>query len=313
VKPALAKAGLVLVGLAFMLLVGEVAARVYYKLIWDVPFFRADTIRRSSEFGWAGRAVHSNVGHRPRVLVVGDSMTNGLGVADADLYSAVVAKLLDAEVFTYGGAGYGTLQEYMVVDRYLDEVRPDLVVLQVSYNDQINNSFELERASWLNNNLAIRPYLEGDRIEYRFPSRLGLLAMRSRLRLACWLAMDAHRVAAMLARKGYLHSVEEHATENGPPFLRANQTTEAIVVKLKARVGSIPLVAFSADAGADAYWRLLLARQGVPLYEGVPAEIERAERQLGSVRPDGVHWNTQGHHVVGATLARWLADQIRRR
>ena len=91
------------------------------------------------------------------------------------------SRRLNVEVFAYGGSGYGTLQESLVVDHYLPIVRPDLVLLQVSYNDFINNSFELERASYYNNNFLLRPYLEGDRIRRRFPSRLGGAAGYSRL------------------------------------------------------------------------------------------------------------------------------------
>jgi hypothetical protein len=316
---ALARIGLVVFGLVMTLGIGEAAARVYYKLAWDIDFFQALTIRRDSEFGWEGRVVFGDLNtHRRRLLVVGDSMTFGTGVLDADLYSSVLGRQLNMETFTYGGAGYGTLQEYMVVDHYLPIVRPALVLLQVSFNDFINNSFELERGSWLNNNLAIRPYLEaadlvtgqGERIRYRFPSSLGRAASQSRLMY--WFAMDTSRVTATLAAKDVLYTVESDMTEQSGRAFRAFQkslaTTETIIGKMKSRLGSIPLVVFAADNGTG-YWQAILQRQEVPFFDGVATAIEQAERQGSSVRPDGAHWDTRGHRIAGQTLAKWLAEQ----
>ena len=81
----------------------------------------------------------------------------------------LIRRLLDVEVFMYAGPGYGTLQEYLALDRYLPEVRPDLVLVQLCRNDAVNNLWALERSSYLNNNLMVRPYLEGERIvgDYR--------------------------------------------------------------------------------------------------------------------------------------------------
>lgn len=307
-KSALAKLGLVLTGLALVLILGEGAARLYYLVAWKVPFFDQLRIRRKHEFGWEGRRVFGPLDtQRFRVLVVGDSMTHGLGISDADLYSSVLGRRLNVEVFTYGGGGYGTLQEYLVVDHYLPIVRPDLVVVQVSFNDFINNSFELERASWLNNNLAIRPYLEGGRIRYRFPSRLGRAASQSRL--LYWFAMDSARVAVGLTSKGLLYTVEDDIGPAFAPFQRAIATTEEIFAKLKARVEPIPLLVFAAD-GPVPYWNQILARQHIPFYDGVPGAIVSEERRLGaSLRPDGAHWNVRGHAVAGQDLAGWLVRQ----
>jgi lysophospholipase L1-like esterase len=305
-KFAFVKIGLAVGALMFTLLLGEVIARVYYRAAYGVSLF--GNIRRDHEFGWEGRRVFGDPQTRRfRLLVVGDSMTNGAGVPDADLYSSVLGRRLDVEVFTYGGGGYGTLQEYLVVNHYLPIVRPDLVVLQVSYNDLINNSLELERASYFNNNFAIRPYLEGDRIRYHSPSRLARAASRSRL--TYWCVMNGSRVAATLATKGLLHSVEIDM-EQGltfEPLRRAAATTETLVAKLKARLGPVPLVAFAADHAR--YWPGILQHQHVPFFDGVPSAIENTERVLGaSVRPDGAHWDVRGHRVVGEVLAPWIAE-----
>src|SRR2546423_3064171 len=54
---------------------------------------------------------------RPRVMVIGDSFTQAVLVSDDQTYYAVLADRLGAEVFAYGGSAFGTLQEYMILDR----------------------------------------------------------------------------------------------------------------------------------------------------------------------------------------------------
>ena len=57
--------------------------------------------------------------------------------------------------------GYGTMQEYLAMEQWVDKINPDLLVLEVCNNDFIDNSPEMER-------LAVykvserRPYLNAD-------------------------------------------------------------------------------------------------------------------------------------------------------
>ena len=95
---------------------------------------------------------------KPRVFVIGDSFTQATAASDQQTYYAVLQRLLDVEVFAYGGGGYGSLQEFMILDRYLDLIKPSLILWQFCTNDFINNSPELETGSVINNNGIVRPY-----------------------------------------------------------------------------------------------------------------------------------------------------------
>jgi hypothetical protein len=95
---------------------------------------------------------------KPRVFVIGDSFTQAPeDASDGKTYYSDLKKL-GLEVFAYGGSGYGSLQEFMILDRYYNVVKPDLIVWQYSTNDVVNNSPELETASRVNNNGMVRPY-----------------------------------------------------------------------------------------------------------------------------------------------------------
>lgn len=75
-----------------------------------------------------------------RVLFVGDSFTDGSQVEVAELFPARVATLLDGVVTHNAGVGgYSTVQELLLLEQRLDELRPDLVVLAIYENDFIDN------------------------------------------------------------------------------------------------------------------------------------------------------------------------------
>src|SRR5437867_3136868 len=87
---------------------------------------------------------------RPKLLVVGDSFTHALEVSDDKTYYALLGDRLGAEVFAYGAGGYGTLQESLVLDEYVDIIKPDAILWQFCSNDFVNNDLELESMSYYN-------------------------------------------------------------------------------------------------------------------------------------------------------------------
>ena len=95
---------------------------------------------------------------RLRLLVLGDSFTQAVEVSDDKTYFAHLSNALHADVFAYGCGGYGTVQEYLVLDQYVDRIQPDAVLLQYCSNDFINNDYALELQSLGNNNAMRRPY-----------------------------------------------------------------------------------------------------------------------------------------------------------
>jgi lysophospholipase L1-like esterase len=311
----LAKIALTLGSLAFVLLAGELAGRIYHRVVYTVPVTATMRVHGDGVLGWEGKKLFGDPDSpRPKILVLGDSMTHGLGVEDNQLYATVLGRALGAEIFLYAGSGYGTLQEALALDMVLPLVRLDLVVLQVSGNDFINNSLPLERASYLNNNFAERPYLVGDCIEYHFPARFGAtrLFVARHSRLAYELVVAADRVGADLARRGFLRGVESDIFERGlafPPFAMSVGTTERIIERMRLRLDGITFVALAADAYL-APWRQIFARQGIPFIEDAVHRVHDEERRGAALRlQDGAHWNAAGHEVVGRVLAEKLSTR----
>ena len=110
----------------------------------------------TDERGWRG----DGVGAESALIAVGDSFTHAAGVADGDTWFEVLAAELEVPVVGLGVNGYGTVQQWMLARRELQALpRPVAVVVQMTDNDPVNNSLELERRSWRNNNLLRRPYI----------------------------------------------------------------------------------------------------------------------------------------------------------
>jgi hypothetical protein len=213
------------VSAAIMLGLGELTIRSIHLLRDGIPFFesvdggRIGPISLDQELGWkatehyqetlvertnAGRPYsvrrsQKQYGFRQfgdldskkmRLLVIGDSFTHATAVSDDRTYHALLAQLLDVEVFAYGAGGYGTLQELMILDRYIDTIRPDVILWQYCANDFINNDNELERLSLVNNNGWVRPYLQKGQVLLLSPKESSLqvrewINRRSQVPLFC--------------------------------------------------------------------------------------------------------------------------------
>jgi len=101
-----------------------------------------------------------------RVLVLGDSCTFGLGVADDETYPSVLEELLradgvDAAVFNTGVPGYDTAQELALLRRVGPIVRPHVVLVTWLANDAAVDWVDRNRR-----NVVHEGYLMDDVREY---------------------------------------------------------------------------------------------------------------------------------------------------
>lgn len=75
-----------------------------------------------------------------RVLVLGDSFTEGVQVGEQDLFTAQLERNLpDVEFINAGVGGYGTIQEYLFLASEGLKYSPDLVLLMFFENDLSDN------------------------------------------------------------------------------------------------------------------------------------------------------------------------------
>jgi len=128
--------------------------------------------------GYRGTAL-APAGAKRRVLALGDSVTFGLGVADAQSWPRQLQDKLNAasgtdawEVVNMGTPGYAALQGLRTLDKYGLSLAPDVVIACFGQNDfdTWGPQTDLERA---------RAEAENIHVEQRSPSDLFVLARRA--------------------------------------------------------------------------------------------------------------------------------------
>jgi len=342
-----------LASLFLLLVMGELALRTWHYFRWHVSFLEGQPgdlrnlspITVDAQLGWRATPNYRFSGKKRsadkteysvdmsqdangfrmfgdltssarRVFVIGDSFTQAVQVSDDKTYYAPL-KALNMNVFAYGGGGYGSLQEYMILDKYFDVIKPDLIIWQYSTNDIVNNSPELEAASTINNNDMVRPYLVDETVQYILPrnhaAALRLFALRySRLLYIILNSMDRLRTTLPL------HTVEMESSPGEvahPQFLKALATTDEIIGKVRRRVGRVPIVGFIVGADKVVYgpeyiegFQKVSLNHQVMLAD-VEYEVLKADR-LGTVviAEDKAHWNEMGHHIASLALTKFLSE-----
>lgn len=297
-----------------LLWVAEVCVRVYHKRSKDLPYLLPLNVFYDPVLGWKGKKAFGDPrSPRPKLLVIGDSFTDGLGVPERAMYYAYLMPGQYPELFVYGGAGYGTLQELMVLERHLDAIDPRLVLLQVCTNDFKNNSYAIQSASYGGNNFLARPFLEDGEVRYRAPSFLGGLrpGMADTSRLAYELFIGAYRAQDHLRRKGWLPCVECRIIEGQEreTFAASVRTTGALLDRFRARLGRRRFAAFTADLAEPflAELRRLFHERGIPFLEEPARAVASAEARGARLRLADGHWNEEGHRIIGDSLAEALS------
>lgn len=79
---------------------------------------------------------------KPRILFLGDSFVWGFDVEKEERFTEKLQRQLNgAEVLNFGISGYGTDQEFLLLQKEYEVYKPDLVFLMFSPNDRRDNSF----------------------------------------------------------------------------------------------------------------------------------------------------------------------------
>ncbi len=343
-KRTLFAASVSALAIILLLISGEIGIRVYQSFKYHQVHPGLSPIRLDEDLGWIpnpdynyegfrldaggkryfsqvrndqnGFRLYGNpdVENRIKVMFIGDSFTHALEVSCEKAYFGILKERFPLEVFALGVGGYGSLQEYMILDEYIDAVRPDIVILQMHTNDFINNYYELELESKRNNNGLRRPYLSKDgHIRYAIPKKHShlrdIVNKHSR-----FIYFVMSRLDILQAREG---SVEDGIREKGmsvPSFRESVEITEKLLRMIKSRIpAGTDLYVFCADGDQPSLEELkrILKKNDITFIGGVAEAISDAERHGITVRAaDGAHWNEEGHRIAAGVLERYFSDKL---
>jgi len=89
-----------------------------------------------------------------RIVMLGDSFTFGAGVGDDQTFSSVLEEILNAsshgkyEVVNCGVESYSPVLEYIQLKRNIDELKPDMVIMNFDMSDLMNELVYRKQASF---------------------------------------------------------------------------------------------------------------------------------------------------------------------
>lgn len=252
---------------------------------------------------------------KKKVLFIGDSFTQAMEVSDSKLYYAHLQKDLNIEVFGLGTGGYGTLQSYLLLQKWIDVIQPDIVVYQFCANDFINNSYALESQTIFNNNGLKRPYLKDGEIVLKLPKNWPAIRHFAN-KYSRFLYYILSRIDIMKSQIG-TDSVEYTILDEGreyPDYMESIETTEEILRRMRDEIESsgADFLTFSTDYTQpyyEDYIEIVSNLEGIHLIKGVSESIRETEDLGVTVRAaDMAHWNNEGHRIAAEVLKGYFVD-----
>ncbi len=330
------------------LALGFMVAEIYFRLhdLRKSSVYEQSSNRIDTELGWAPKENFSSQGEsadsvgqkrpyrfstgkagfrlwpesgggRPKILIVGDSFTQAERIDDSRTYCARLGEMLQADIYAFGCSGYGTLQEWLVIDRHIDEIRPDVIVLQVCSNDFVNSSVVLENASRRHNNGLSRPYPQPDgSVAWDVPRKLKALSWLSvNSRFLFWLVKRIDQSRAGFDVPDGTYSVTRPILPGdalAPELQRTETAMAAVLERLKQRAGAncrVVLFAVDQDEPYHTLWKKFAGDLGFTFAGDFDAVLHAQEKQAGKPigRIDDHHWNEFGHERA----AEYLRDRLK--
>jgi len=210
--------------------------------------------------------------------------------------------------YDYRAAGYGTLQEYLILEKYIDAVKPDVVVLQLCSNDFIDNYHRLEIEAGYKVGKK-RPYLNlKDEVVHKVPLPF-IDRIKEYSRFVFFLANRSRKFwkEQIVGKEPDL--AEKLIAEQGSNYALFNHTlalTQLALKRFKEQTNSqVKLLVFVSDAYQPQYdsFKQICVEQNISFLDGVPFQVQEAYNSGTIVHShDGYHWNETGHQIIANAI-----------
>ena len=254
------------------------------------------------------------------IFIIGDSMTQMNWVSNhEEWYSFLENEFPATDFFVFGAGGYGSLQEYLILDKYYDEINPNYILWQFCGNDYPNNFFELDFQSYPYNNLMVRPYLEDEEIVFRLPMPL------SSLRNSSFFADRMLSIYDIIIKK--IHNLNKtkklnknNRAKNGSSNneegemtnlqRKAFEVTQHIMTKVRKKVNQTPVYLVNLCGPLSKKEKLICESQNFRCVEGIHSHILEIEEEGEPVRVvDDGHYNKKGNQIIGEWLVQYFTRE----
>jgi lysophospholipase L1-like esterase len=221
---------------------------------------------------------------KPAVLFVGDSFVWGYDVEANERFTELLRRELPAaRIVNAGVPGYGTDQEYLLLERIWDAVNPAVVVLMYcTGNDRLDNSANMRNGGYY------KPYLvHAPDGAWRFAGQPVPWSRHAYFRDE---PLVRHLWLARAAVTGFVQL--RH------PEIDVPDPTEQLVGMMRDRVEALGAKFLVGLQYHEPQIEAFLRARGVPFaaFDGAPM-----------YRSDGNHWTPEGHALVARRLMPLLA------
>jgi hypothetical protein len=257
---------------------------------------------------------------KPRVFVLGDSYTQADDIDDQQTFHAILAQRFPgAEFWAFGCSGYGTYQQMMILQEVQPQVRPDVLVLQLSSNDVVNNLAELESCMPFLTTPAPRPYLQDDgTVRFAMAQRHRGLAGYSKAIASISDRIETLTTASEQWVPGQMrrYTIRFKSDDFDQILDKAVVKTADLLRQMKKVVGPNTRVIAFFDEDVEILTNALKQAcllADLPLVESVGKAISDEEGKRGNFcyrTRDFWHWNNQGHEVVATVLEPYLSKAL---
>lgn len=233
---------------------------IFYENVEDTP---GNTRQIMNQYFDNGFKRWPNVSKsKPNILIIGDSFTQMQYVSNGEeWYSYLERKFPDYDFYVYGQGAYGTLQEYLIVDEYIDQINPEIIILQFHFNDFINNYYPASKIDYLGNGPCARPFLIDDKFQFMLASNFE--SLRKRSYLARYFFRVVYRIRNNIIQnniEAYMDkvygknltslNVSDYNMFEGN-FEAAFNTTKTLIKLIKARSGNTQIYIFHAGCTGE--------------------------------------------------------------
>ena len=104
-----------------------------------------------------------------KILIIGDSYTGGPFASDEEMYYSIIRNILKKNNITFdwfvlAAGGYGTAQQFILLKKHHEIIKPDIILHQFCVNDFFDNSVKISQLSTAHDQYFRRPYIKDGKI-----------------------------------------------------------------------------------------------------------------------------------------------------
>jgi len=244
--------------------------------------------------------------NKKRILIIGDSVTQAHEVSTDYAYYDRLEELAGENyaVFAAGVGGYGNLQEYMLLEDVYNRINPQILIWQLCGNDIANNRYELDNASFFNNQHK-RPYLnlETGEIEIKNPGfwlfDVSLFAKRLFSRI---LKLDFKYNMGILSFCNSLICLDSELHEK--EYKNGFEVMDYLLKRIKNKYPRLIIAGFNTGPEAEQGFNKIFTSNG---YNYLGIFYEHVDNIEGTnCKPLDFHWNILGNRIAGEHLYNLL-------